>query len=221
MSRPIRRTASLILALAGAVSLAGCADAEPGRTPDRDHTRPVVISVSANSPEQLILGEIYLQTLQAQEREVILDLESETEERTRLERLREGDADLVIGCTGMYLSNLDPLRAVDLSAEIEAGDVEDPADTTYREYLGALSGGFTSPDPSSAQGCADIVAREQMPDLPQSIVPTYNRELFDREEQKAITDVTRFLTTDEIATLIEDAREKSSASSVVEAWLPS
>ena len=54
MSRPIRRTASLTLALAGAVSLAGCADAEPGRTPDRDHTRPVVISVSANSPEQLI-----------------------------------------------------------------------------------------------------------------------------------------------------------------------
>ncbi|GAB3696980.1 hypothetical protein [Corynebacterium nasicanis] len=217
MSFPLR---PLALALAGVVTLAGCADAEPARRANPDHTRPVVISVSANSAEQLILGEIYLQTLQKQHREVSLDIEADSEQRTRLERLQEGQADLVIGCTGMYLTDLDPGRAAELAADIEADEVEDPADETYREYLGALSGGFTSPDPSSAQGCAEIVARENMPDLPQSIVPTYSRDLFDRDELKALTDVTRFLTTDEIATLVKEAREKSSASSVVEAWMP-
>lgn len=211
----------LALALAGAVTLAGCSAAEPGRAPDPDHGRPVVISVSGDSPEQLILGEIYLQTLKKQNREVSITLESSPDINTRLERLRQGAADLVIGCTGLYLDNLDPVRASELAAEIEAGEVEDPADSTYREYMGALSGDLTSPDPSSAQGCVFEARQEQLPeDLPQSIVPTYNRDLFNRDERKALTDVTRFLTTDEIAMLIEEAEGSSSAAAAVEAWLP-
>ncbi|MDO5512261.1 hypothetical protein [Corynebacterium sp.] len=219
MSRPLRRCA-LALTLVGAVTLAGCSDAEPSRIPDGDHTRPVVISVSPNSPEQVILGEIYLQTLQKQNREVILDVGAFSGQRTRLDRLQERSTDFVIGCTGMYLSNLDTPRAEELFEEIERGEIEDPADATYREYMGALNGRFTSPDPSSAQGCAEIVAREGMPELPQNIVPTFSRDLFNRQELKAITDVTRFLTTEEIAMLIEESQSTSSAATAVEAWLP-
>mgnify|MGYP000927565414 CR=1 FL=1 len=215
-----RLAPTIALALAGAVTLSACSTAEPGRTPDADHTRPVTVTVTGNSAEQIILGEIFFQTLQKAGREVALDSDPSSEGPHRLKNLRSGSSDLVIGCTGLFLFELDPQRAEELSAEIEAGDVEDPADTTYREFIGALPGGITAPDPSSAQGCQGSVEMADMPELPQGIVPAYNRNLFDRDERKAITDVTRFLTTEEIAALIEKARATSSASQAVQEWLP-
>jgi len=209
-------TLAAVTLLAG---LAGCSTAEPGRSPDPDHERPVRILVSGHSPEQLILGQIYLQVLNEEGREADLISESTPQPLNRLARLREKEVDLVIGCTGNLLHRLDPVRAHELSAEIAAGKIEDPADQTHREFVGALPGSLTTTDPSSAQGCAEDVRLGQVPELPESIVPVFSRDLFDREETAALAAVTRVLTTEEIASLIEELEKESSVSTVVAEWL--
>ncbi|HHU68379.1 hypothetical protein [Corynebacterium sp.] len=208
-----------LAALTTATLLVGCSTAEPARKTNINHDRTVRILVSANSPEQLILGQIYLQVLTEAGREADLVSESTPQPLNRLAKVRAKEADLVIGCTGNFLDRLDPVRARGLSAEIAAGQFEDPADQTHREFVGALPGSMTTTDPSSAEGCAGDVQRRQVPDLPENIVPVFSRDLFDREETAALAAVTRVLTTEEIATLLEKLEEESSVSTVVAEWL--
>lgn len=201
------------------LSLVGCTTAEPGRDLNPVHTRTVEISVAGNHREQLILGEVYSQVLQEMGRSTNMTSRDFPGGLTRMEELRVGETDLVIGCTGMFLHALDPLRAAELSAEIEAGEIEDPLDQTYQEYLGALPGSATSPDPSSAQGCAEEARMKQVPELPQSIIPAYDRELLNRSEVEEINNVTRLLTTADLENLIAAAEEESSTSKAVADWL--
>lgn len=219
MNRLLNRAASTALGLVGLLSLGACSNAEPERDPNPNHTKAVEISVAANSPEQLILGEVYAQTLEELGRPTNLSIVDSPHTTGRLDRLQSGQTDMVIGCTGVFLHALDPVRAGELAGEIAADEIEDPFDETYREFIGALPGTITSPDPSSAQGCADEALEKGVPDLPQSVVPVYKRDLFDRTEIVELTAVTRLLTTEDLATLIESAAEESSASQAVTAWL--
>ncbi len=199
--------------------LGGCSIAEPARAPDINHDRPVRVLVSAHSPEQLILGEIYLQVLAEAGREADLVSESSPQPLDRLAQVRSGEADLVIGCTGNFLDRLDPVRARELSAEIAADTVEDPADQTHREFVGVLPGSLTTTNPSSAEGCTEEVDLRETPDLPENIVPVFSRDLFDRDETDALAAVTRLLTTEEIATLRTKLEKEGSVSTVVSEWL--
>ncbi|QGU04287.1 type 2 periplasmic-binding domain-containing protein [Corynebacterium comes] len=219
MNRLAARAVLPALGLVGIMSLAACSTAEPGREDNPDHTRPVRITVSPNSTEQLILGEVYSQVLEETGRSTSLSIGDSPGEVGPLERLRAGETDLVIGCTGFFLHTLDPNRAEELSTAIETGEVEDPSDETYRAFMGALPSQMTSPDPSSAQGCAAEIRDGQAPELPQSVIPVYDRGIFDREELEEVTAVTRFLTTDEIAGLVEATGEGSSVSGAVAEWL--
>lgn len=213
----VRRILPLVTVAAVGGAFAGCTVEEPGRMKNPNHDRPVRIVVSAHSEERVVLGEIYLQVLQEAERPADLIIEARPHDRLSL--ALEQSADLVVGCTGDFLRRLDPHRAVELAAEIAAGEVADPADQTYREFIGALPGTLTAPDPSSAQACADDVETTDAPDLPQSVVPVYQRDLFDREETAAVSGVTRALTTEDIETLVEDARAEGSVSAVVAEYL--
>jgi hypothetical protein len=219
MNRLLTRAALPALGLVGLLSLTACSTAEPERDPNPNHTKAVEISVPANSPEQLILGEVYAQTLQELGRSTSLSIVDSIRSTNRLDRLHSGETDMIIGCTGVFLHVLDPTRAEELSAEIAADEIEDPFDETYREFIGALPGTITSPDPSSAQGCAEEAREKQVPDLPQSVVPVYKRDLFSRTEIVELTAVTRLLTTEDLATLLETASEESSASQAVADWL--
>jgi hypothetical protein len=201
MNRLVSRTALPVLGLVGALSLTACSNAEPGRGTNEDHTRAVRISVSANSPEQQVLGELYSQVLQDTPRE-----------GNRLELLYAAETDLIISCTGLMLHQLDPERAEELSGTIDPHE-------THREFMGALPAHLTAPDPSPAQGCSLDVLEQQVPDLPQSIIPVYRRDLFDRAELKAISSVTYTVTDEELEGLIETAGDKSSVSAAVEEWL--
>lgn len=208
-----------LAALTTATVLVGCSTAEPGGKPNTDRDRTVRILVSANSPEQLILGEIYLQVLAEAGREAELVSESTPQHVDLLAKVRSQEADLVIGCTGTFLDRLDPVRARKLSAEIAADQFADPADQTHREFVGALPGFMDTTHPSSAQGCAEDVLLRKGPDLPESIVPVFSRDLFDREEIFTLTSITRKLTTQDIASLQQELEEESSVSTVVAKWL--
>lgn len=207
------------LGLVGLLSLTGCTNAEPRGLADPDNTRPVRISVTADSPEQLVLGEVYSQVLQEAGRATSLNMEEPPYGTDRLHQLHAGETDLIIGCTGQLLHQLDRNRAEELSGEIEDGDVENPSDATYRAFMGALPTLVAAPDPSPAQGCADSAPEHRASDLPQSIIPVYVRDLFDREELKEITAVTRFITTSEMEGLIKAAEDESSVSTAVSEWL--
>lgn len=219
MNRLRTRVTLPALGLVGLLSLGACTAAEPGRDPNPNHTKAVEISVSANSPEQLILGEVYAQTLQELGRATNLSIIDTPHATGRLDRLRSGETDMIIGCTGVFLHRLDPVRAEELAGKIAEDEVEDPFDETYREFIGALPGNIISPDPSSAQACADEAMEKGTPDLPRSVVPLYKRELFNRTELVELTAVTRLLTTGDLTTLLESAAEESSASGAVAAWL--
>lgn len=220
MNRLVSRAALPALGLVGVLTMTACSAAEPGREANGDHTRTVRITVGADSEEQLVLGEVYSQVLQETGRSTSLIVEDALGEGNRLELLHAGETDLIIGCTGLMLSQLDPSRAGEVSQAIEADEVEDPSDETYREFLGALPAQLTAPDPSPAQGCAtEVREQQQAPELPQSVIPVYRRDLFDRTELEEITSVTRFITTDEIETLIEAADEEASVSTAVAEWL--
>lgn len=212
MNRLVSRTALPVLGLVGALSLTACSNAEPGRGTNEDHTRAVRISVSANSPEQQVLGELYSQVLQETGRSTSLIIEDTPREGNRLELLYAAETDLIISCTGLMLHQLDPERAEELSGTIDPHE-------THREYMGALPAHLTAPDPSPAQGCSLDVLEQQVPDLPQSIIPVYRRDLFDRAELKAISSVTYTVTDEELEGLIETAGDRSSVSAAVEEWL--
>lgn len=219
MNRLATRVLSPALGVMGVMSLVGCSNAEPGRDLNPAHAKTVEISVAGNYREQLILGEVYSQVLQEMGRSTNMSFRDAPGGLTRMEELRVGQTDLVIGCTGMFLHAMDPLRAAELSEGIKAGEFEDPLDQTYQEFLGALPGSATSPDPSSAQGCAAEARAKQVPELPQSIVPVYDRELLNRSEVEEINNVTRLLTTADLENLIEAAEEESSTSQAVADWL--
>lgn len=218
--RPARRLLAA-LALGATTALVACTTAEPAAPPNPVRTRPVDIFVNAHSQEQIVLGEVYHQTFQKLGRASTLNIVTESEGGTGLAELRGGPANFIIGCTGLFLHTIDPARARTLSEEIAAGEVADPAEETWNEFVGSLHSTLTAPDPSPAQGCAEEVFAVAMPDLPQSIVPVYSRSLFNRAELKEITTVTRYLTTGELQELIEETRQESSVSRVVSEWIGS
>lgn len=217
--RRITRLSTAAVALAGTATLVACSNAEPTWDPVNTLTKPVTISVSANSLEEIVLGEIYQQVLQGQGRNANIHVDTRQIKRDPIERLRSGAADMIIGCTGalLYTQNTDEAEAISEeyaqgAASPNAGDL---SDRTYTELIGSLPGGLGAPNPSSAVGCE----QHDLPPIPQNIVPIYHRDLLVREEEQRINEVTRLLTTGDLESLTEEAHEEESVSTAVAEWL--
>lgn len=213
-------TPTIAVVFTCALALASCAEAEPDNNPKRNQTRPVSISVDSTSREQLVVGEVYKQVLELEGRMAHLSIEPQPEVANRVERLRSGSADMIIGCTGTMLDNLDPRAARELKEKFQdSGDLlseSEKVDITYREFVGIFPARFDVPDPSSAQGCESV---EATVDLPRNIVPVYHREMFDRNEQQAVNELTRILTEETIEELVDRSAEISSISTAVAEWV--
>lgn len=217
--RRITRLSAAAVALAGTATLVACSNAEPTRDPVHTLSKPVTISVSANSMEEIVLGEIYQQVLEGQGRTANIHVDTREIKRDPIERLRSGAADMIIGCTGSLLFTQNPAEAEAISEEYARGDASPNAgeliDRTYTELIGSLPGGLGAPNPSSAVGCE----QQDVPPIPQNIVPIYHRDLLVRDEEQRINEVTRLLTTGDLAELTEEAHEEESASTAVAEWL--
>ncbi len=203
-------------------SLTACSQNELARDESPLSAQPVTISVNSTSMGQMVLGEMYQQVLTLQGRQTSLSLESEVDALDRLSRLNEHEADLIVGCTGHLLAQLHPAKAEELSEEFRAagGDPNSAelSQETYDEFVGSLPGDLAVTDPSSAQGCSGA---PDTPELPQNIVPIFHKELFDREELKAITDAGRLLTTMDLHEMAEEAEHRGSVADVVSEWVSS
>lgn len=220
---PLRRLFRVLLGTVVGVPLVAACAPEPSAPPGESEFRPVQISVNSSSIEQRILGEMYQRTLRAHDRDAYLTLETASNDNQRIERLNERRADLVVGCTGELLHQLDPVAAEELSREytaaLENGEVDKNSgewrEKVYAALVGSLPGNMMATDPSNALGCTDYDG----PELPQNIVPVYRKPMLNRRDRLILNSVGGTISTADIRELTRNALESNSVSAAVVPYL--
>ena len=219
-----RQTSRRLGALTAAVALSlgaltACAEHEPRRDQQVDRERAVTISVNVNSLEQLVLGEVYQRILAHEGRQTVLVMEDDITVSGRMDRLAEGRADFIIGCTGDLLGVVNPTTAEELVDSLESADTPaeeaGAADEVYRAFVGSLPTSTTTTDPSPAQGCT----AGQEAELPQNIVPVFRAAMLDGSEVAAVQGVTKLMTTADVSDMMEYARGTDDVTKAVDWWI--
>ncbi|MBN9644891.1 hypothetical protein ACFSSC_07165 [Corynebacterium mendelii] len=220
----VRATLLAAAATVACGTVAGCAE-EPGPDPLDSDFRPIRISVNANSEEQRILGEIYQRALNNAGHGAYLSMETVPVDHHRLHRLNELSGDLIVGCTGELLNQLNPVQAQRLSTEWVAattgatqGELKNSGDwreKVYQAMVGSLPGNMLASDPSNAIGCDDYDG----PPLPQHIVPVYRKPMLDRGDRLILNKVGGTITTADIEELVKKARREGSVGFAVTGYM--
>ena len=187
-----------------------------------ENREPVSIGVDADSPEQLVLGEIYNRVFIAMGRDSGVTAVDPAHDSNPADALLHRHIDFTIGCTGPLLEELDPAKAGELREKFSAdGDnpvVTDASVETYAAAVGTLPGTVMTVDPSPAQGC-----REGQDDaqgqLPSNIVPLFEKTLFTRGETQRINFITRVLATKDLDEMAERVDDGEPVEDVVAEWL--
>lgn len=213
-----QHTLAVAVVALSSVALVSCSSAEPHRDINSDRIKPVNIGVSQNSLEQKVLAEIYAQALINNGRSASITVFSSTGPTGQVDELVEQDSDLVIGCTGDLLAQTDPVTAAELVEQAE--DPANPNDVTintevYDALMASLPAQVTATDQSGAQGCADSAASQ----LPQNIVPVFTKTVFDGAERGIIGGYTKFITTEILDELVDNAKQSGSVSEAVAQWM--
>ncbi|MBK4137137.1 hypothetical protein GWO52_01305 [Corynebacterium macginleyi] len=223
----MRSLARLIPACAGAVLsatlLAGCTDRvviEPSaESSDRE---PIDIVIDSDDTDQVVLGEIYRQILAREGREATVVKEDLYQTHVDKGRSFTPAGNFYVGCTGDFLSYLNPSEARDISraykksvSDSQAGG-EDFLARTHIALMSALPTDLATVEPSGAYGCEDA-----QPELPENFVVIYRKGLFDREEENAFASVTKFITQKDLSDLAEDAKDTGSVEKAVREWMKS
>ncbi|GAB3939711.1 hypothetical protein [Corynebacterium tapiri] len=218
---PIRAISLLCAGVLSGAGLCACAAQEPHGHISPESTRTVRISASEDDLTQQVLAEMYAQALSLQERDAEVVLVSRQRSHS-LESINDASTDFVVACSGDLLAQINPNSAEQVAAEADdSSGVVDPNDddlivATYEAAMASLPTHITSTDSSSAQGCTESPADS----LPQSIMPVFRKSLFDRNELKLVTDLTKVVTNEELDRTVEKA-QKTSAQQAVEAWFGS
>lgn len=185
--------------------------------------KPIEIAVVDHSYEQLILGELYQRAFKIKERDAFLRLSASDTQVRKIERIRNRTADLVIGCTGELLYELNPDLAEEISKEYRQAIAEGKVDSNngewrdrvYREMVGALPGKLSASDPSNAIACSNYDG----PELPQNVVPVYRKQVLDRDDKLVLNYISGLISTQDMSKLIKEAEQENSASAVVDPYL--
>ncbi|WJZ02301.1 hypothetical protein [Corynebacterium freiburgense] len=218
-----RRFLPATLAVLGLAStLIACTDEpkHPEREPDY---KPIEIAVLDRSNEQLILGELYQHAFKKKERNAFLIRLSSDKEVRKVERIRNRSADLVVGCTGEILYEVNPKLAEEISAEyrkaLESGKIDSNngewRDKVYKAMVGSLPGKLAASDPSNALGCENY----EGPELPQNIVPIFRNEVLNRNDKLVLNYISGTISTNDMAKLAEEVEKEKSVSAVVDRYI--
>ncbi|ERS58137.1 MULTISPECIES: hypothetical protein [Corynebacterium] len=223
----MRMFARPALACAGAVLsatlLAGCADhvvTEPSA--EASDRKSVDIVVDPDDTDQVVLGEIYRQTLARAGREATVLKEDKYQSHGDKGRSLNPEGNFYVGCTGDFLNFLNPSEARDISQDYKKAEEdtqpggEDFLARTHIALMSSLPTDLATVEPSGAYGCEDAE-----PELPENFVVVYQKGLFDREEEIAFASLTKFITQKDLSDLAEDAEEKGSVEKAVREWMQS
>lgn len=206
------------LVLAGALALSSCASAEPSAESRSDEDQALVVGVNVNSMEQMVLGELLQQALNAEGVPATMQVDTSAG-ASPMDLLRAGHADIAVGCTGTLLEQMDSSAAKDLTAEQKkaagAQEGQDFQDSVYKKLVAAMPGSYDMTDPSTAQGCVNTAQGE----LPQNIVPVYRKDAVNRYAYEALNTVNRTLTTKDLDEIMQEAKENTSISEAVSHFL--
>ncbi|APT84498.1 hypothetical protein CAQU_04840 [Corynebacterium aquilae DSM 44791] len=222
----LTRPAGLLVVL-GVVGglVAGCAP-EPQREVNPAQANAVRVVIDDASPKQWIVGELYMRALNNYGRDAVPYLPSEDAPSTaRLEALVSGKADVVVGCTGQLLEELNPVEASRLSEEYSQAIAEgkiDPNDGTWRDktyeaLVNSLPGSLAATDPSNAVACDP----ESSPKLPQNVVPIYRKPVLNRKGRLIMNRVTGTISTKDVDQLAQEVERTSSVSETLGPYLRS
>lgn len=218
-SRSVPATVAIIGLSLG---ITACAK-EPQHAQRETDYKPIEIAVVDHSSEQIILGELYQRAFKRENRNVLLRLAASDSDVTKIDRVRSQTADLVIGCTGEFLNELNPKLAEELSKEYQqdlaAGKVDanngEWRDKVYQAMMGSLPGTLTASDPSNATGCTD----GEGPELPQNVVPVFRKQVLNRNDRLVLNYISGTISTADVSELVKEAEEENSVSVVVDAYL--
>lgn len=227
-----RRVATAAIVTASALSLASCT---PFERPEIATVLNVgaegtlAIAVDPASPEQLVIGEIYNQVLAAYGRPVGLAANSSFASRSPLDILKEDNVDIVVGCTGQVLTQLDPQTAASFAqpSDEAAGAADENTtssaseaerqDEVYAAMVATFPANVRSVDPSPAQACQDSEAAKQ--GLPENIVPIIKDGELTRTESTRLNFITRVMSTKDIEEMTERVEAGETVRSAVAEWL--
>ena len=208
---PVSKRGLAAAVCVGALALGGCASG--GKA-------PVAIGIDPNSPEQVVLGEIYRQVLMNQGRPT--SVTAVPISGSALEVLKSSQIQFAVTCTGQLLLDESPATAHTLSERGPSEDAGEFSDEVYREAVAIFPGDLRTVDPSPAQGCGagfGAVDAGDEGELPQNIIPVFQKGMFDRGEINRLNFATRAMATDDIAELAEDLESGTPLHEVVRDWL--
>lgn len=210
---PRSRLAALGAVLMSATALGGLTACAPAQ-------EPVKIAVDPSDPEQMVLAEIYRQVAELAGRDVGIVGKRFADDGEKLEVLQTRDANFAVMCVGSLVVAANPGEAKALEAKKKAADEADANEVdlalaTYDAAVGTLPGSLTTVDPSPAQGCP----RTEHADLPQNIIPVYEKKLFDRGIRNALSKATRALATADLEKLVEQTEEDGDPGAAVNEWM--
>ncbi|MDK8878843.1 hypothetical protein [Corynebacterium sp. MSK008] len=204
MRKPYRALAALSLS---AVTLSGCVpNGLQGTTKD-----PIAIGVDADDPEQRVLGEIYSRVLQQLGRPTSVTAADFSAGDT-LRVLKETPVDFVVTCTGRLVEETDAAAAERLKQEAK----DEPAgfsDVVYDQAIAGLPSTLRTVDPSPAQSCG------RSGELPQNIIPLFDKSGFDRGEINRLNFITRVISTKSLEEMVEDIEGGADVQDTLAAWM--
>ncbi|MFW9044384.1 hypothetical protein ACOI92_05875 [Corynebacterium striatum] len=215
-----------MLATAGLAlgTASSCARFDPSADAKVGVAQTVTIAVNSQSTRQLVLAELYKQTLESEGRAAnvasndVLSEDTSLNEKLPLFQSSDGTSNLYIGCTGQLLNAFNPDEARKLSQRFVADEKEPSGEdflaTTHIALMNALPPELAVVEPASAHGCegSDV-------ELPENYVALYRKGLFNREERLAVSSLTKFLTEEEIEELVEKSEKSGSIEETVGQWM--
>lgn len=219
---PARRYArATVTAVVGAALLAGCSDkVETSPAAAQSEPEQVQIVVDPAETDQLILGEVFRQSLLEEGRTAELKKEETFKTHGGKGSSLNPEGNFYVGCTGSFLSHFNPGEARNISAEYKKTEEdsepggEDFLARTHIALMSTLPTQLATVEPSGAHGCEDA-----QPELPENFVVIYSDNLFDREEEKSVAAVTKFITQKDISDMVEAIEEGEELKKVVHEWM--
>lgn len=234
MGRRTGRRACAVATLSAALLTAGCTAAEPGPSPS-PAVEPVVLGVMGSPTEQQILGELYRLAVARAGKMVALKVVAGLPSDP-LSWIQENDVDVVPACTAEIFAAADPDGAEDLAEELAAeGDQRasraDAQDEVHASMVGVLPGGYSVTDRSTAVTCPHVNGSTLTDDgnlelpsgntLPNNLTPILREKQFDRATRRALQDVTRAITDQELENLVAEVDGGADLVSTVSTWYES
>ncbi len=216
--KPLYGTAVIALST---VTLAGCVNLsrfEPTVDYQSEAHKVVEISVRSNSVEQVVLGELYKQGLERKGRAATVNMDRLGIEHN-IDRLPQGETDLVIACAGRLLHHLQPAKAQELEEKYSANEEEDinsgdRREEVYAAVMGSIGDNINGADPSNTLGCSEFESA-----IPQHIIPIYRSNVIDREERGALNVISGSITTEELEEMVAECKTGRTPSEVVQEFL--